>query len=598
MKEKWVVAGKRADFKGIGQRFSIDPVIARIIRNRDIIEIEDIRKYLQGGKEDLHDPHLLKDVEKGADIICEKIGQKKKIRIIGDYDIDGVQAAYILLKGLQHCGAAVDTVIPDRIKDGYGINEDLIYQAHADQIDTIITCDNGIAAFEPIEIANQLGMTVVVTDHHEVPLEEADSCETEENDLKGSLRQRLVPAAAVINPKQIDCPYPFKGLCGAAVAYKFICVLFEKMGISSDEADVFIENAGFATVGDVMALVDENRILVKIGLEQLNRTTNLGMKALILQNQLTMGSIKSWHIGFKIGPCLNASGRLDTAKRSLKLLLSENEVQAGALAAELTALNEERKDMTALAVAEAVQRIEQEGMQGDKVLVVYLPECHESLAGIVAGRLREAYYRPALVVTKGENCAKGSARSIEGYSMFDELNACKDLLLKFGGHPMAAGFSLEEDRIAVLRRQLNDNCKLKEEQLTPKVLIDVPMPVDYISKELIGQLELLEPFGKDNEKPIFADQNLEICSLGIWGRERNVIRLRLKSQNGTMIDGVYFGNPEKLKSAIAKKYDPATAEAVINGTRQTGVKMHFSYYPDLNVYQGMESVQLKITGFC
>ncbi len=588
MKEKWVVAGKRADFKGIGEYFNVDPVIARIIRNRDIIEIEDIRKYLQGGKEDMYDARLLKDAGLGADIIAEKIEQKKKIRIIGDYDIDGVQATYILLKGMKRCGADVDTVIPDRIKDGYGINEDLIYQAYKDGVDTIITCDNGISAFEPIRIANELGLTVVVTDHHEVPSEEID----------GKVIQRLVPAAAVINPKRDDCPYPFKGLCGAAVAYKFICVLYEKKGIPADETDVFIENAGFATVGDVMALVDENRILVKLGLEMLNSTKNLGMKALILQNQLTMGAVKSWHIGFKIGPCLNASGRLDTAKRSLRLLLSENEVQAGALAAELTALNEERKDMTALAVLEAMKLIEQEGMSQDKVLVVYLPGCHESLAGIVAGRLREAYYRPALVITKGENSAKGSARSIEGYSMYEELNGCSELLLKFGGHPMAAGFSLEEEKIAELRNRLNANCKLEEDQLISKVLIDVPMPVEYISKALISQLELLEPFGKDNEKPIFADQNMEICSLGIFGKERNVIRMKLKSQNGTMIDGVYFGDVEKLKEAIKDKYGEELAGAVLNGARQTGVKMHFSYYPDLNVYQGMESIQLKITGFC
>lgn len=588
MKEKWVVAGKRADFQAIGQKFGIDPVIARIIRNRDITEPDDIRRYLQGGKEDLHDPHLLKDVDKGTDIIKEKIIENKKIRIIGDYDIDGVQATYILLRALNRCGAKVDTVIPDRIKDGYGINEDLIHQAAEDGVDTIITCDNGIAAFLPIEIANALGMTVVVTDHHEVPVEEVD----------GQMVQQLVPAAAIINPKQQDCQYPFEGLCGAAVAYKFVQVLYEKMGIPIDESDCFIENAGFATVGDVMALVDENRILVKLGLQMLNATTNLGMKALILQNQLTLGMIKSWHIGFKIGPCLNASGRLDTAKRSLKLLLSENEVQAGALAAELTALNEERKDMTALAVAEAVKVIENEHMENDPVLVVYLPECHESLAGIVAGRLREAFYRPALVITQGESGAKGSARSIEGYSMFDELNQCKDLLTKFGGHPMAAGFSLEEEKIPVLRSQLNANCRLAEEQLTPKVLIDVPMPVDYITKELIQQLELLEPFGKDNEKPVFADQNLEICSVAIFGRERNVIRLRLKSPHGTMIDGVYFGDPAKLKDSIAEKYGNIISENVMNGARGTGVKMHFSYYPDLNSYQGMESIQLKITGFC
>lgn len=588
MKEKWVVAGKRADFQAIGKAFGIDPVVARIIRNRDMIEMDDIRRYLSGDKSDLHDPHRMKDVDKAADIIKEKIEQEKKIRIIGDYDIDGVQATYILLTGLKRCGAIVDTVIPDRIKDGYGINEELIDQAAADGIDTILTCDNGISAFEPIKKAKELGLTVVVTDHHEVPLEELD----------GQLVQRLVPADAIVNPKQQDCTYPFDGLCGAAVAYKCMVVLYEKMGIPAVESDVFIENAGFATVGDVMSLVDENRILVKIGLSMLNQTRNLGMRALILQNQLSFGSIKAWHIGFKIGPCLNASGRLDTAKRALRLLLAENEIQAGALAAELTALNEERKDMTALAVLEAKRVIEENGMAEDKVLVVYLPECHESLAGIVAGRLREAYYRPALVITPGEQDSKGSARSIEAYSMYEELCQCEDLLLKYGGHPMAAGFSLLEENIEPLRKRLNANCKLGEADLTPKLLIDVPMPVDYITKELIAQLELLEPFGKDNEKPVFADQDLEICSLAILGKERNVVRLKLKSKYGAILEGVYFGDPENVREAIETKYDCMTANKVLGGGRDTGVQLHFSYYPDINSYQGMESIQLKITGFC
>lgn len=588
MKEKWVVASKRADFQAIGERFQIDPVIARVIRNRNLTEMDDIQQYLYGGRESLHDPHGLKDVDKGTEILRKKIENHKKIRIIGDYDIDGVQATYILLMALRRCGADVDTVIPDRIKDGYGISEDLIRRAKEDEVDTIVTCDNGIAAFEPIRMANAAGMTVVVTDHHEVPVELVDS----------RWVQQLVEAAAVINPKREDCTYPFDGLCGAAVAYKFVCVLYEKMGIPAAEADVFIENAGFATVGDVMSLIGENRILVKLGLEQLNHTKNLGMRALILQNQLTLGSVKSWHIGFKIGPCLNASGRLDTAKRSLRLLLAKNEVEAGALAAELTSLNEERKDMTVLAVEEANRQIEAEGMGQDKVLVVFLPECHESLAGIVAGRLREAYYRPALVVTRGESSAKGSARSIEGYSMFEELSKCKELLLKFGGHPMAAGFSLKEELIPVLRRQLNANCQLEASQLIPKLLIDVPMPIDYIQKELIQQLQLLEPFGKDNEKPVFAAQNLEILSLAVFGKEKNVIRLRLRSSYGAVLDGVYFGSTDVIKEVIEEKYDSQLAEQVVGGVRNTGVKLHVSYYPDLNCYQGTESIQLKISGFC
>ncbi len=588
MKEKWVVAAKSADFKGIGKRFGIDPVIARVIRNRGLTDLKDIDKYLNGTKEDLYDPHLLKDAEKGAGIIREKILQKKKIRIIGDYDIDGVEAAYILLKALRRCGALADVVIPDRMKDGYGINAHLIRQAAEDGVDTILTCDNGIAAVEPVQMAKDAGMTVVVTDHHDIPYEE----------VNGQIRYIPVNGDAVINPKQADCPYPFKGLCGAAVAYKFVQVLYEKMGVDPAQADVFLENAGFATVGDVMNLQDENRILVKIGLEMLNHTKNPGMKALILQNGLRPGTLKAYHIGFKIGPCLNASGRLDTARRSLRLLLCEDELEAGKLAAELTALNEERKDMTAVAVTEAKKVIEENGMEGDKVLVVFLPECHESLAGIVAGRLREAYCRPALVITRGEHGAKGSGRSTECYSMFDELSRCRDLFENFGGHPMAAGFSLKEENIAPLRKALNENTVMTGEDLIPKVVIDVPMPVDYITEELTDQLSLLEPFGKSNEKPVFADRNLLIRHARVLGKDRNVVRMELESANHRVIEGVYFGNPDDLRLSVAEKYGMVKAQELMEGKRMDDIRMHMTYYPDKNCYQGFETLQLKISGFC
>ncbi|HIZ07041.1 MAG TPA: single-stranded-DNA-specific exonuclease RecJ [Candidatus Eubacterium avistercoris] len=588
MKEKWVVAAKSADFKGIGKRFGIDPVIARVIRNRGLTDLKDIDKYLNGTKEDLYDPHLLKDAEKGAGIIKEKILQKKKIRIIGDYDIDGVEAAYILLKALRRCGALADVVIPDRMKDGYGINAHLIRQAAEDGVDTILTCDNGIAAVEPVQMAKDAGMTVVVTDHHDIPYEE----------VNGQIRYIPVNGDAVINPKQEDCPYPFKGLCGAAVAYKFVQVLYEKMGVDPAQADVFLENAGFATVGDVMDLQDENRILVKIGLEMLNHTKNPGMKALILQNGLRPGTLKAYHIGFKIGPCLNASGRLDTARRSLRLLLCEDELESGKLAAELTALNEERKDMTAMAVTEAKKVIEENGMEGDKVLVVFLPECHESLAGIVAGRLREAYCRPALVITRGEHGAKGSGRSTECYSMFDELSRCRDLFENFGGHPMAAGFSLKEENIAPLRKALNENTVMTGEDLIPKVVIDVPMPVDYITEELTDQLSLLEPFGKSNEKPVFADRNLLIRHARVLGKDRNVVRMELESANHRVIEGVYFGNPDDLRLSVAEKYGMVKAQELMEGKRMDDIRMHMTYYPDKNCYQGFETLQLKISGFC
>lgn len=588
MKEKWVVAAKHADFQAIGKEFGIDPVIARIIRNRNLVKMDQIRYYLRGRKEDLYDPHLMKDVLKAAQIIRKKIADGKKIRIIGDYDIDGVQASYILLKALRRCGGLVDSVIPDRMKDGYGINEHLITQAAGQEIDTILTCDNGISAIEPIHMAKELGMTVVVTDHHDIPYREEE----------GKTVFLATEADAVVNPKQPGCRYPFKGLCGAAVAYKFVQVLYEVSGIDPKEADLFIENAGFATVGDVMDLQDENRILVKLGLEMLNHTSNLGMKALILQNQLSLGSIKAYHIGFKIGPCLNASGRLDTAKRSLKLLLCQDEIEAAKLASELTALNEERKNMTVLAVEEANEEILRKNMQEDKVLVVFLPDCHESLAGIAAGRLREAYHRPALVITRGENGAKGSGRSIECYSMYEELNKCRELFTGFGGHPMAAGFSLPEENIDLLRQCLNRNTKMTREDLIPKIIIDVPMPVDYITKPLIQQLELLEPFGKSNEKPIFADHNLEICSLRILGKDQNVVKMNLLSQHGNRIEGVYFGDPRNLELSIAQKYGNVKAEEIMSGRHVPGICLHMTYYPDLNCYQGTETLQIKITGFC
>ena len=587
MKEKWVVAAKKADFAGIGQHFGIDPVVARIMRNRELTGYDEMELYLHGTKKDLHDPHLLKDADKAAGILKRKIEEQKKIRIIGDYDIDGIQASYILLRALKRLGAQVDTVIPDRILDGYGLNGHLVEQAHEDGIDTILTCDNGISAIEQIAAAKQMGMTVIVTDHHEIPFEERDGVRHE------------IPCGAdsVVNPKQKHCPYPFKGLCGAAVAYKLVQVLYEGMGIPADEADVFIENVGFATVGDVMELQGENRILVKTGLDMLNHTNNIGMKALILQNGLTFGNLKAYHIGFKIGPCLNASGRLDTARLSLKLLMCEKEAEAAVLAQEIVELNESRKLLTADAVKQAKQMIATEQYDRDRVLVVFLPDCHESLAGIVAGRIREAYNKPTFIVTRSEEGAKGSGRSIETYSMYEELCKCKDLFIKFGGHPMAAGFSLAEENIDKMRTQLNRNTVLTDEDLTPKAIIDVPMPVDYIYPELVQQLELLEPFGKGNEKPVFADRNLVIEGLRILGKEGRVIRMRLKSSRGTHIDAVYFGEPDNLRLSLEQKYGKIVAEDTIAGRCNHNVSLHFMYYPEIDHYFEQPRLQLKITGF-
>lgn len=586
MKEKWVVSAKKADFQAIGQRFGIDPVLARIMRNRGLTDLQEMNLYLHGTRADLNDPHLLKDADLAAQILREKIKEKKRIRIIGDYDIDGIQSTYILYCALRRLGADADFVIPDRILDGYGLNEHLVTRASQDGIDTILTCDNGISAIDQIHLAKSLGMTVVVTDHHEVPFTEVD----------GVRREKVCEADAVVNPKQQACHYPFKKLCGAAVAFKLVQVLYEVFGLEVSEADCFIENAGFATVGDVMDLQGENRILVKLGLEMLNRTTNIGMKALILQNKLTMGAIKSHDIGFRIGPCLNASGRLDTARLSLKLLLCESETEAAVLAEEIVELNESRKLLTMHAVERAKEIAQQEEYVNDRVLVIFLPDCHESLAGIVAGRIREAYYRPTLVVTRSEHGAKGSGRSIESYSMYEELCKCEEYLTQFGGHPMAAGFSLKEADIDAFRRKLNEVCTLTEEELRPKVVIDVPMPISYITERLVNQLGCLEPFGKGNEKPVFADRNLVIERLRICGKEGRVFQMKVRNAAGVSMDAVYFGDVEDLLLPLTEKYGKVVAQDTLAGRCVHEAALHFTYYPEMDHYYETPRIKLRLTG--
>lgn len=586
MKEKWVVSAKKADFQAIGQHFGIDPVLARIMRNRGLTDLQEMNLYLHGTRADLNDPHLLKDADLAAQILREKIKEKKRIRIIGDYDIDGIQSTYILYCALRRLGADADFVIPDRILDGYGLNEHLVTRASQDGIDTILTCDNGISAIDQIHLAKSLGMTVVVTDHHEVPFTEVD----------GVRREKMCEADAVVNPKQQACHYPFKKLCGAAVAFKLVQVLYEVFGLEVSEADRFIENAGFATVGDVMDLQGENRILVKLGLEMLNRTTNIGMKALILQNKLTMGAIKSHDIGFRIGPCLNASGRLDTARLSLKLLLCESETEAAVLAEEIVELNESRKLLTMHAVEQAKEIAQQEEYVNDRVLVIFLPDCHESLAGIVAGRIREAYYRPTLVVTRSEHGAKGSGRSIESYSMYEELCKCEEYLTQFGGHPMAAGFSLKEADIDAFRRKLNEVCTLTEEELRPKVVIDVPMPISYITERLVNQLSCLEPFGKGNEKPVFADRNLVIERLRICGKEGRVFQMKVRNAAGVSMDAVYFGDVEDLLLPLMEKYGKVVAQDTLAGRCVHEAALHFTYYPEMDHYYETPRIKLRLTG--
>lgn len=569
--EKWMVYNKKADFQKIGSEFGIDPVIARLIRNRDIQDMKEIRSYLYGTLAEIPSPWKMKDMERAVQILQKKITQKKKIRIIGDYDIDGVTATCILLKGLKRLNANVDTYIPDRVKDGYGMHEQLIDKALEDGIDTILTCDNGIAAAAEIEYAKKEGLTVIVTDHHDIPFRD-----TEDG------RIWIIPKAdAVVNPKQNDCLYPNKNICGAVVAWKLIWALYERLGIDSDEIWDFLELAAIATVGDVMDLQGENRIIVKEGLKKLSSTSFEGLKALICVNNLEGAEITAYHVGFVIGPCINASGRLDTAARSLELLLADNMEDAMKLADDLYDLNQSRKAMTEQGKEQAIQSIEENNLGKDRVLVVYLPDCHESLAGIIAGRIREAYNKPVFVLTKGADGVKGSGRSIEAYSMFEELVKCSDLLMQFGGHPMAAGLSMEEKNVELFRRRLNDNCTLTEQDLIPQIMIDVPMPISYLSKKLTEQLKVLEPFGKGNSKPLFAQKNLRAVGIRVFGRNRNVAKMLLIDENGIKMDAVYFGEAQEFVDFV-----------------QAHDTISVTYYPEINVFQGRENLQVVIKNYC
>lgn len=569
--EKWMVYNKKADFQKIGSEFGIDPVIARLIRNRDIQDMKEIRSYLYGTLAEIPSPWKMKDMERAVQILQKKITQKKKIRIIGDYDIDGVTATCILLKGLKRLNANVDTYIPDRVKDGYGMHEQLIDKALEDGIDTILTCDNGIAAAAEIEYAKKEGLTVIVTDHHDIPFRD-----TEDG------RIWIIPKAdAVVNPKQNDCLYPNKNICGAVVAWKLIWALYERLGIDSDEIWDFLELAAIATVGDVMDLQGENRIIVKEGLKKLSSTSFEGLKALICVNNLEGAEITAYHVGFVIGPCINASGRLDTAARSLELLLADNMEDAMKLADDLYDLNQSRKAMTEQGKEQAIQSIEENNLGKDRVLVVYLPDCHESLAGIIAGRIREAYNKPVFVLTKGADGVKGSGRSIEAYSMYEELVKCSDLLTQFGGHPMAAGLSMKEKNVELFRRRLNDNCTLTEQDLIPKIMIDVPMPISYLSKKLTEQLKVLEPFGKGNSKPLFAQKNLRAVGIRVLGRNRNVAKMLLIDENGIKMDAVYFGEAQEFVDFV-----------------QAHDTISVTYYPEINVFQGRENLQVVIKNYC
>ncbi|MBD9227885.1 MAG: single-stranded-DNA-specific exonuclease RecJ [Clostridiales bacterium] len=585
-KELWMVQTKRADFSGLAMRLGVSPVAVRVMRNRGLTEEAEMRKYLYGTLDDLYDPRLMKGMEQAAALIVRKLKEGKHVRIIGDYDIDGVCSTYILLKGFQRAAkelsqrcsleagrysvekendAQIDYEIPDRIKDGYGINESIIRQASADGVDTLVTCDNGIAALREISIAKQLGMTVVVTDHHEVPVDEYG--------------QILPPADAVVDPKQDGETYPFHEICGAVVAWKLIRVLYEKLGIPESEWMDLLEFAAIATVGDVMKLQDENRLIVKYGLKKIGSTKNTGLRKLIEKNNLDIENLSAYHIGFVIGPCLNAGGRLKSAKVALRMLLAEDPERAGEMADELKELNDMRKDMTAKGEAEAIEQVEKQYMD-DKVLVVFLPECHESLAGIIAGRLREHFHKPSFVLTRGETTAKGSGRSIEQYHMYQGLCKVSDLLVKFGGHPMAAGLSLEEKDIDEFRRRLNADAELTEEDFVPKIWIDVPMPFEYVNEKIVQELKDLEPFGQGNEKPLFAQKSLVIRNVRVLGKNRNVVKMNLVTETGQPVDGLLFADGDRFLE------------------EQAGRNMiDMIYYPDVNEYNGTRTLQAVIRNY-
>lgn len=585
-KELWMVQTKRADFSGLAMRLGVSPVAVRVMRNRGLTEEAEMRKYLYGTLDDLYDPRLMKGMEQAAELIVRKLKEGKHVRIIGDYDIDGVCSTYILLKGFQRAAkelsqrcsleagrysvekendAQIDYEIPDRIKDGYGINESIIRQASADGVDTLVTCDNGIAALREISIAKQLGMTVVVTDHHEVPVDEYG--------------QILPPADAVVDPKQDGETYPFHEICGAVVAWKLIRVLYEKLGIPESEWMDLLEFAAIATVGDVMKLQDENRLIVKYGLKKIGSTKNTGLRKLIEKNNLDIENLSAYHIGFVIGPCLNAGGRLKSAKVALRMLLAEDPERAGEMADELKELNDMRKDMTAKGEAEAIEQVEKQYMD-DKVLVVFLPECHESLAGIIAGRLREHFHKPSFVLTRGETTAKGSGRSIEQYHMYQGLCKVSDLLVKFGGHPMAAGLSLAEKDIDEFRRRLNADAELTEDDFVPKIWIDVPMPFEYVNEKIVQELKNLEPFGQGNEKPLFAQKSLVIRNARVLGKNRNVVKMNLVTETGQPVDGLLFADGDRFLE------------------EQAGRNMiDMIYYPDVNEYNGTRTLQAVIRNY-
>ena len=583
--EKWLLRNRKVDLKAMSEKYKISQLLCKLMVNRDIIDENIINSYINPVYKYLHSPKTMKDVVIAVDIIKRKIQENKKIRIIGDYDVDGIISVFILYTALKKCGANVDYEIPDRIKDGYGINENIVKVAYDEGVDTIITCDNGISAIDQIQYAKDLGLTVIVTDHHDVPFIEEDGVRT-------FLSSQ---ADAIINPKQIECEYKFKSICGAGVAFKLMEALYEEIGMDKEECYKLIEFVAIATVCDVVDLIDENRIFVKNGLEMLNNSKNIGINALKKACGLEDKEITAYHLGFVIGPCLNASGRLDSAKKGLELLLMEDDEEAKNLAQEIVDLNDARKNMTKEGVDRAINIIDSTDINNDKILVVYIPDIHESLAGIVAGRVKEQYNKPTIILTKSEEGVKGSARSIEEYNMFEGLLACKELLDKFGGHPMAVGLSLQEDKVDELRKALNNKCELTDEDLTRKIMIDSSLPLEYLNLHLIEELNVLEPFGKGNSKPVFGVRDAKITKAMLLGKDKNVLKLKLLTNNNITIDAMIFNDLENFESKIIEKYGNEELDNLYNKSNNN-IPMDFTFYPYINEWNGNKSIQIVVNG--
>lgn len=585
--EKWFIKNRAGDLKNISKTHNISSFLSKLLINRGITKDNIINSYLNPSLDKLYKPNLMKDLEKGNMIIKGNIEKKEKIRIVGDFDVDGVMSVYILYKGIEKLGGLVDYVIPDRVSDGYGINENIVKSAKKDGINTIITCDNGIAAIEAISLAKDIGLTVIVTDHHDMPFFI--------NEL-GQKEYIHTAADAVVDPKQYDCKYPFKMLCGAGIAFKFIQGLFSKYNILDDESYFLLEYTAIATVCDIVDLLDENRIIVKEGLKFLNNTKNIGLRALMKETGIENKEISTYHLGFVIGPCINASGRLDSATKAIKLLLIEDEQIAVSIAKELKNLNDERKELTAKGSDKIDSIINEENLLRDKVLVAYEEDIHESVAGIVAGRIKDKYNKPTIVLTQGKDSVKGSARSIKEYNMFEELTKCKDLLLRFGGHTMAAGLSLKEDNIEILRKALNKNTKLTEDDLIAKKYIDMALSLDYISYKLIEELKVLEPFGKENNKPLFGDRNLNIKKGFILGKNKNVLKFIVQNKNNRSIEAMYFGDISEFEDSIIEHHGEKGLEEIYNGVKNN-IFIDVLYYPSVNEYMGNTTLQIIIQNF-